>query len=321
MKKRSNNSTRASALQITLSVALMALSAILFASSFKAAPQATQEGFYPPLPNQQTGFYPPLPNQPDGVCPSVPVAVSLPVATIGPSPSGVILVHVSSSLIDSTTTNGANLVGFQGDFTFDSTVINFNSPFVQRGGLTSDSNWNVSGNVLTTTSTIKTLRISAFMNTFTPLAGGPDTLFDLRVQASATAGSSTLTWAPATCVAGGQGNEFIFIDDNLISYDVTPQGNGLITIAGGASPTPTATFTPTATATATFTPTATATATFTPTATATATFTPTATATFTPTATATFTPTATATFTPSATATFTPTATATFTPTATATAT
>src|SRR6202171_1119707 len=40
MKKRQNNSARASALQITLSVALMAVSAILFASSFRAAAPA-----------------------------------------------------------------------------------------------------------------------------------------------------------------------------------------------------------------------------------------------------------------------------------------
>ena len=40
MKKRQNNSARASALQITLSVALMSVSAILFASSFRAATPA-----------------------------------------------------------------------------------------------------------------------------------------------------------------------------------------------------------------------------------------------------------------------------------------
>src|SRR4030081_2275126 len=87
MKKHQNNSTRASALQITLSVALLSVSAILFATSFKAAPAVTgmpqsgaiaQDGFYPPFfvpaaPEQdppvgnrpaaplQNGFYPPLP--------------------------------------------------------------------------------------------------------------------------------------------------------------------------------------------------------------------------------------------------------------------
>jgi hypothetical protein len=41
MKKRRNNSTRASALQITLSAALISISAILLASTFKAAPAAS----------------------------------------------------------------------------------------------------------------------------------------------------------------------------------------------------------------------------------------------------------------------------------------
>src|SRR5436190_2377957 len=60
MKKYQNNSTGASALQLTLSVALLFALAILFASSFKAStpaalnrPQPTvvaQPGFYPPLP-------------------------------------------------------------------------------------------------------------------------------------------------------------------------------------------------------------------------------------------------------------------------------
>ena len=40
MKKRQNNSARASALQITLSVALLSVSAVLFASSFRGAPAA-----------------------------------------------------------------------------------------------------------------------------------------------------------------------------------------------------------------------------------------------------------------------------------------
>src|ERR1051326_3708457 len=127
MKKRENNSTQGSALQITLSLVLIAVSAILFASIFRAAPQATQDGFYPPLPNanQQSGFYPALPNNaPDGTCPSLPFSVALPVAFIGPSPSGVVLMPVTTTFIDSTIPPGnpSGVVGFQGDFTFDSSV-------------------------------------------------------------------------------------------------------------------------------------------------------------------------------------------------------
>src|SRR5205814_120768 len=42
---------------------------------------------------------------------------------------------------------GDNLVGFQGDFTFDERVVTFESEPVQSAGLTR-GNWNVSGNVL-----------------------------------------------------------------------------------------------------------------------------------------------------------------------------
>jgi hypothetical protein len=69
------------------------------------------------------------------------------------------------------------------------------------------------------------------MNNFTALAGGPDTLFFLRVQSTNTTGSTPLTWAPP-CAGGGQGNEFIFIDCSLISYDPRQQNNGLIAIQG-----------------------------------------------------------------------------------------
>jgi dockerin type I repeat protein len=232
MKKRQNNSVGASVFQIALCVVLIC-SSILFASSFRAAPQAAFDGFYPPLPNanQQSGFYPALPNNaPNGTCPSLPISVALPVAFIGPSPSGVVLMPVTTTFIDNTIPPGdpSGSIGFQGDFTFDSSVITFASPFVQRGGLTSDPNWNVSANILGST-TIKTLRISALMNNFVPLSGGPDTLFYLRVQAqTSTFGSSTpLTWAP---LCGG--NEFVFIDCTLNSYDPRQQNNGLVAIQG-----------------------------------------------------------------------------------------
>ena len=76
---------------------------------------------------------------------------------------------VNTTLIDPTTTGGNNYVGFQGDFVYDSAVISFVtsgtlSPPVQRAGLTSDPNWNVSANILNNqTGTLRTLRISAFM--------------------------------------------------------------------------------------------------------------------------------------------------------------
>src|SRR5438045_4801729 len=108
MKQRQNNSTRASALQITLSVALMAVSAILFASSFRAAPQAASDAFYPPLPPAQAqgGFYPPLPGPaaPDGTFTNPNITVSLPIDSFSNTvPASTIIIEpVNTTLIDST---------------------------------------------------------------------------------------------------------------------------------------------------------------------------------------------------------------------------
>src|SRR5437773_231445 len=69
---------------------------------------------------------------------TTPITVALP--TVGFDASvpidSVIIQPVTTTLIDSTTTGGANYVGFQGDFTFDSAVVTFSSPYVQRAGLT-----------------------------------------------------------------------------------------------------------------------------------------------------------------------------------------
>src|SRR5438128_1209768 len=251
MKKRENNSSRASALQISLSVALLALCAILFASSFKAAPQAAPDSAQPdtsavsqqappnvPAPPQQNGFYPPLPVPPAVPEGSVPgITVALPIDSFNNSTpaSTVIIEPMTTTLIDPTTTGGNNYVGFQGDFTFDSGVVTFANPPVQRAGLTSDPNWNVSANIFPAPTptptgtpvpgTIRTLRISAFMGTFTPLAG-MGTLFELRMlRVSSTPGDmSPLVWRPDP-------DNFFFIDDNLNTH-APRQTNGVITITG-----------------------------------------------------------------------------------------
>ena len=178
MKKRQNNSARASALQITLSVALLSISAILFASSFKAAPAAPaapgrpqsetmamsdtsdstatndtmamiaslraatakQDGFYPPLP--LVPLLPPLTTP----TPS-PITVSLPTDIFDNS------VPIATVIIEPVTTttlfSNDNLIGFQGDFTFDSAIVTFSSPYTNSAGLTA-TNWNVSANILNT---------------------------------------------------------------------------------------------------------------------------------------------------------------------------
>jgi hypothetical protein len=99
------------------------------------------------------------------------------------------------------------LVGFQGDFTFDERVVRFQEPPVQNAGLTG-GNWNVSGNVLPGKGPIRTLRISAYSNDFTPLAG-EGTLFELRMtRVSKAAQSTQLLWAAPP-------DQFIFIDADL----------------------------------------------------------------------------------------------------------
>ena len=111
------------------------------------------------------------------------ITVSLPIDTFDNSvPIATIIIEpVTTTLIDPTTTAGLNYVGFQGDFTFDSAVVSFVTPGqVQKAGLTG-GDWNVSSNILNSgPGTLKTLRISAFSNDFTPL-NGSGTLFNLRM--------------------------------------------------------------------------------------------------------------------------------------------
>src|SRR5205823_5942605 len=89
-------------------------------------------------------------------------------------------------------------VGFQGDFTFDETIITFPIPPMQKAGLTG-GNWTVTGNILPGPGPIRTLRLSAYVNDYppgTPLSGS-GTLYELRMlRVSSTPGASTaLTWA------------------------------------------------------------------------------------------------------------------------------
>ena len=137
------------------------------------------------------------------IAPNWARAVGLPLAGIGVSAANVTLPVMAD--IDA----AGNLVAFQGDFAFDSTVVGFQNPPVSPVGLTSD-NWNVSGNVLPSSGPIRILRISAFANDGnTPLAG-TGALFNLNViRVSTTPGASTaLTWMESP-------DDMIFFDTNL----------------------------------------------------------------------------------------------------------
>jgi hypothetical protein len=131
---------------------------------------------------------------------------------------------VTDFIVEVTTTDidaGDKLVGFQGDFTFDERVITFQSEPVRKAGLTG-GNWNVSGNVLPGTGPIRTLRISAYSNDFTPLAGS-GTLFELRMSRVSKAAQGTqLLWASPP-------NQFIFIDADLNTRKPGYAASGSIT--------------------------------------------------------------------------------------------
>jgi hypothetical protein len=150
----------------------------------------------------------------------VPVAtLALPNASVDASRTNFI-----APVTASTISAGDNLVGFQGDFTFDERMVIFRDPPVQNAGLTAN-NWNVSGNVLPGPGPIKTLRVSGFSLDLTPLAGS-GTLFELRMsRVSRTAQSTQLIWAAPP-------DHFIFIDadlkiqtpGNAVSGSVVPSG-------------------------------------------------------------------------------------------------
>jgi len=108
-----------------------------------------------------------------------------------------------------------NLIGFQGDIIFDSTVIDFQDPPIQKAGLTKN-NWNILGRVLPGKGIFRTLRISAYSNDSTPLKG-PGTLFELRIAAihNITLTQDTLT--PKACELCLHDN-FLFIDSKLNTH-------------------------------------------------------------------------------------------------------
>jgi hypothetical protein len=147
------------------------------------------------------------------------IGVSLPIAMIDPSTTNF------TQPVDVSAVNPAdNLIGFQGDFTFDETVVTFQSPAVSNAGLTA-GNWNVSGNVLPGTGPIRTLHVSAFSNDgFTPLSG-TGILLDLNMtRVSNALGSSTpLIWAAPP-------DNFVLFDSNFLVYLPGAESSGSITI-------------------------------------------------------------------------------------------
>jgi len=148
--------------------------------------------------------------------------VSLPEKSIDKSTTNFV-VPVTTSAIDAKN----NLVGFQGDFTFDERVVTFQSPAVQKAGITG-GNWNVSANVLPGNGPMRTLRISAFSNDFAPL-NGSGTLFELKMtRVSKTAQNTQLVWGEAP-------NHFYFIDSDLNTQKPVSAPSGSIAATAASS--------------------------------------------------------------------------------------
>jgi hypothetical protein len=160
-----------------------------------------------------TATIPPTPTP----TPALGVTVSLPTATVTTA-----VTTFTPPVVTTDIDPSDNLIGFQGDFTFDETVVTFQAVPVSGAGLTG-SNWSISGNVLPGGGPIRTLRVSAFSNDFTPLAGS-GTLFNLNMtRVSSTPGASTaLTWA-------ADPNNFYFIDTDLNGHSPS-EPPGSITI-------------------------------------------------------------------------------------------
>ena len=206
MKKWREDSDDASALRVTLAVALLFAVAVLFAFPFTSRSLSN--------PEHATGA--------SGITVSLPIDTldnQIPISTVFLKP--VTTINIDPSLL---------YVGFQADFTFNENIITFSSPFVEPAGITA-TNWNVSGNILPGPGPIRILRVSAFSLDFTPLAG-PGVLYNLRMLRVGFTGSTPLNWQPDP-------DHFVFIDDQLKTH-VPTQTNGSITITG-VTPTPTPT--------------------------------------------------------------------------------
>jgi hypothetical protein len=151
--------------------------------------------------------------------PSTVAAVALPEVAVDQS-KGNFIAAVRTTAIDA----NSKLVGFQGDFTFDEGMVAFQTEPVRKAGLTG-GNWNVSGNVLDGPGPIRTLRVSAYSNDFTPLSGS-GTLFELNmIRVSKATQGTPLIWAAAP-------NQFIFIDADLNTQKPGNAASGGVTTSG-----------------------------------------------------------------------------------------
>jgi hypothetical protein len=138
---------------------------------------------------------------PEAVNPKPVATVTLGESSLAPGNRSELIVPVTVSKIDPAI--HGQLQAFQTDLAFDSNVINFQSPAVQKAGLTSHGNWSLMASVLGK-DRMKTLRVSCFALDNGALSGS-GTLFELRVQSTGQSCTS-IKLTPSN---------FIFVDSNL----------------------------------------------------------------------------------------------------------
>jgi hypothetical protein len=155
----------------------------------------------------------------------LPVMVALPASTLPPD-MGTFTLPVLTLTIDA----ADNLIWFQGDILFDSSVVTFPTTPVQPAGLTAND-WIVSGNVVGKNK-LKTLQIVGYSISQTTPLQGSGTLFELkfnRARGGRPGAGTSLTWAPS--------GSFFFVDSQANARAPASTPPGRISIAG-PSPTP-----------------------------------------------------------------------------------
>ena len=170
------------------------------------------------------------PPSPDVPIPNQRVTTFLPITTLDNGVPIETIFHVP--VVTTNLDLNRRYVGFQGDFTFDQSVVTFSPPFVEATDLTA-LGWSVLANILPGPGQSKVLRVSGFSTTLTPLIG-TGTLFNLRMVrvGISPAATTALAWRLYP-------NGFEYIDDQL--NEIIPlQPDGRVTITGiGPTATPT----------------------------------------------------------------------------------
>ena len=150
-----------------------------------------------------------------------PIMVALPISTI-PTAVTTFTPQVITVGIDAT----EKLIGFEGDLSFDSSIVSFEETAVQTAGLTAND-WTISGSIIGE-GRVKTLRIVAYALNSTPPLQASGTLFELRMRrVSGGAGAvMSLNWAAT--------NDFFFISSHGERVAPASAPAGRITVAGTA---------------------------------------------------------------------------------------